>query len=182
MYNDVNRQNETADCASRSHIFIYKHKTHTTPYFLYADTSTVVVGPHHSALDMPIVEATAVELLLLVVKQACVDFLSLLPCSTRNAGRPSSLLHNRLVSPFMLVTHGLMKEKPQYSELGVSETRIIFLLPLHPTWSTGVAGANTPPLLERQPQVQINISDQAPILIHMTEGVVVVVRGEKLKV
>jgi len=52
----------------------------------------------------------------------------------------------------------------------VSETRIIFLLPLHPTWSIGVAGTNTPPLLEGQPQVQINISDQAPILIHVTKG------------
>ena len=131
-------------------------------------------------MDMSIVEATAgdyaVELLLLVDKQACVDFLSLLRCSTTNAGKPSSL-HNRPASPFMLVTQVLMTEKPQYFGVGVSETRIIFLLPLHPTWSIGVAGTNTPPLLEGPPQVQINISDQAPILIHMTEGVMVVGGG-----
>lgn len=122
FYKGVNRQNETADCASRSHVFIYKHKTHTTPYFLYGDTSTFTVGPHLSApdwtMDMSIVEASAVELLLLVVKQACVDFLSLLLCSTTNAGKPSSLLHNRPASPFMLVTHGLTTEKPQYFGAG----------------------------------------------------------------
>ena len=107
MYNNVNRQNETADCASRSHIFIYKHKTHTTPYFLYADTFTVATGPHLFApdwtMDMSIVAAAAsdyaVELLLLVDKQSCADFLSWPRRSTTNAGRLPPLLHNQPAAP-----------------------------------------------------------------------------------
>jgi hypothetical protein len=76
-----------------------------------------------------------------------------------------------------------MTEKPQYFGVGVSETRIIFLLLLQPTWSIGVAGTNTPPLLEGQPQVQSNISDQAQFLIDMTvrRGVVVVRGGGEVE-